>query len=242
MDTPVPPKNMTTYINLSAFGKTTVFAITLLTSHSCLVVSAPTPLPIPVDLDETETRVQAPKVEKKTCYPENFEEIQVSEASKDSSSLEATADKLAAAGKHKEAIQKYIEAGKTLVDETEADGRMAELEVSAMFGGGTVEDFQNENRAIFQNQAETKFKMGRSYTQLGKWEVAIDCFDRVINGGILPPNDAIAYLNRGNAHERMGVKDKARADFQQATNLFKKYKLPSYEKLAQKRLLAATKK
>jgi hypothetical protein len=39
----------------------------------------------------------------------------------------------------------------------------------------------------------------------------------------------------------MGAKDKAKTDFQQAANLFKKHKLPSYEKLAQKRLQAPTK-
>jgi hypothetical protein len=39
----------------------------------------------------------------------------------------------------------------------------------------------------------------------------------------------------------MGAKDKAKADFQQAANLFKKHKLPSYQKLSQKRLQAVTK-
>ena len=230
---------MATYLSLPTLAKTTAFAIAFLTCQSCLVVPVPIPLPIPVGSDEAETTVQAPETKKETCYPQASEPSQSSESS---SNLELRADKLAADGKHGEAIEKYIEASKVLVNEMEADGRMAEMEVSAMFGGGSVEDFQNEHRAEFQEIVETKFKMGQSYSQLKKWEAAIDCFDRVINGGILPPNDAITYLNRGDAHERMGAKDKASADFQQATNLFKKHKLPSYEKLAQKRLQTATKK
>jgi hypothetical protein len=39
----------------------------------------------------------------------------------------------------------------------------------------------------------------------------------------------------------MGAKDRAKNDFQQAANLFKKYKLPSYQKLAESRLQAVTK-
>ena len=65
--------------------------------------------------------------------------------------------------------------------------------------------------------------------------------ESTLKSWILPPNDAIAYLNRGDVYERRGAKDKAKTDFQQAANLFKKHNLPSYEKLAQKRLQAATK-
>lgn len=218
----------------------TAFAITLLTCHSCLVVPAPIPPPLPVASGETEPNAQLPATRGKTCYPETFEPSKVSKTSESSNSLEATADKLAATGKHKEAIQKYIEAGEALVNEMEADGRMADMEISAMFRGGTVEDFQKENRAVFQKQAESNFKMGRSYTQFGEWESAIDCFDRTLNIGILPPNDAIAYLNRGDAYEKMGAKDKAQTDFQQAANLFKKYKLSSYQKISENRLQAVT--
>jgi tetratricopeptide (TPR) repeat protein len=89
--------------------------------------------------------------------------------------------------------------------------------------------------------ATPNFKVGQSYAQLGKLESALDCFNGTLKVGILPPNDAIAYLNRGDVYERMGAKDKAKADFQQAANLFKKHKLPSYQKLSQKRLQAVTK-
>jgi tetratricopeptide (TPR) repeat protein len=201
--------------------------ITLLTCHSCLVV--------PVASNKTDPTSQTPATKGKTCYPETFEPSKVSKTSENSSQLETTADKLAATGQHKEAVQKYIEAGEALANEMEADGRMADLEISAMFRGGS---FQEENRAVFQKQAESNFKIGRSYTQLGEWESAIDCFDRTLNIGILPPNDAIAYLNRGDAYEKMGVKDKAKADFQLAANLFEKYKLPSYQKVAESRLQA----
>ena len=97
---------------------------------------------------------------------------------------------------------------------------------------GDVEGFRKENRPLVQKSAELNFKVGQSYAQLGKLESALDCFNGTLKvGGILPPNDAITYLNRGDVYERMGAKDKAKADFQQAANLFKKHKLPSYQKL-----------
>jgi tetratricopeptide (TPR) repeat protein len=106
---------------------------------------------------------------------------------------------------------------------------------------GDVEGFRKENRPLIQKSAELNFKVGQSYAQLGKLESALDCFNGTLKVGIFPPNDAITYLNRGDVYERRGVKDKAKTDFQQAANLFKKHNLPSYEKLAQKRLQAATK-
>jgi len=228
---------MVAYINLSALAKTTAFVIALLTCHSCLVVSTPVPPSAPVTLDkDTETTQLEPGLEK-TCYADALTESEGRKITGSSESLETAADKLAAAGKHKEAVRKYHEAGAATLNEAIADGRADSMENYT----GDVEGFWKENRPLIQKSAELNFKVGQSYAQLGKLESALDCFNGTLKVGILPPNDAIAYLNRGDVYERMRAKDKAKTDFQQAANLFKKHKLPSYEKLAQKRLQAATK-
>ncbi|MEG4915739.1 tetratricopeptide repeat protein [Microcoleus sp. B7-D4] len=168
----------------------------------------------------------------KTCYADALTRSEASNISENSEKLEATADKLAATGKHKDAIRKYHESGAAALNEAIASGSTAEIEDYV----GDVEDFRNENRQLIQKSAEFDFKLGQSYAQIGKLESAIDCFNRTLKIGILPPNDAITYLNRGDAYERTGDKDRARSDFQQAANLFKKYKLSSYQKQAEKRL------
>lgn len=233
---------MTAYISLSTLVKTTVSAIVLLTCHSCLVVPVPIPLPIPVASGETETtNTKLEASWEKTCYADVLTESEGRKITESSDSLEASADKLAAAGKHKEAIRKYNEAGAAALNEAIADGRAEEMDVdSSLYSKDEIEDFREKHRPLIQKSAESNFKIGQSYAQLGKLESAIDCFNRTLKVGILPPNDAIAHLNRGDAYERMGAKDKAKADFQQAANLFKKHKLPAYQKLSEKRLQAVT--
>jgi tetratricopeptide (TPR) repeat protein len=169
-----------------------------------------------------------------TCYADALTESEGRKITKTSDSLEAGADKLAAAGKHKEAIRKYNEAGAATLNEAIVDGRAQSMENFI----GDAESFRAENRPLIQRSAEFNFKIGQSYAHLGKLESALDCFNGTLKAGILPPNDAITYLNRGDVYERMGDKEKAKADFQQATNLFKKYKLLSYQKLSEKRLQA----
>jgi tetratricopeptide (TPR) repeat protein len=229
---------MSTHINLSTLAKTTAFAITLLTCHSCLVIPTSAPPPIPVTSDKEAEATQSEASLEKTCYADALTESEGRKITGSSESLETTGDKLARAGKHKEAIGKYNEAGAATLNEAIADGRAESVENYT----GDTEGFRKENRPLIQKSAELNFKVGQSYAQLGKLDSALDCFNRTLKVGILPPNDAIAYLNRGDAYEKMGAKDKARADFQQATNLFKKYKLPSYQKLSEKRLQADTKK
>ena len=234
---PIAPQNMVAYINLSTLGKTTAFAFTLLTCHSCLIVPPPVPPPVPTSSDKKAESTQLEPGLEKTCYADALTESEGRKVIQSSESLETAADKLVAAGKHKEAIGKYNEAGAAALNEAIADGRAEKMDDYV----GDVEGFRAENRPLIQKSAEFNFKIGQSYAQLGKLESALDCFNGTLKVGILPPNDAIAYLNRGDTHERMGAKEKARTDFQQATNLFKKYKLPSYEKLAQKRLQATKK-
>jgi tetratricopeptide (TPR) repeat protein len=229
---------MSAYISLSTFARTTVFAIILSTCHGCLMVrtSVPPPVPVPSGKEIETTQLEAGW--ENTCSADALTQSQASKLSENSKNLEAAADKLAAAGKHKEAIRKYNEAGAVTLKEAIADGRTEKMDDYV----GDVEGFRVENRPLIQKSAELSFKIGQSYAQLGQLESAINCFNGTLKVGILPPNDAIIYLNRGYALERIGAKDKARADFQQAANLFKKYKLPSYQKLSERRLQAATKK
>jgi tetratricopeptide (TPR) repeat protein len=229
---------MSAYISLSTLARRTAFAITLLTCHSCLVIPTAVPPPIPVTLDKEAKTTQLEAGLEKTCYADALTESESREITGSSESLETAGDKLAGAGKHKEAIEKYNEAGAATLNEAIADGRAESMENYT----GDVEGFRKGNRPLIQKSAELNFKVGQSYAQLGKLESALDCFNGTLKVGILPPNDAITYLNRGDVYERMGAKDKAKTDFQQAANLFKKYKLSSYQKLSEKRLQAATKK
>ena len=210
-----------------SLAKTTAFALTLVSCHSCLVVSAPVPPQIPIISDKEAETTQLEAGWEKTCYADTLTESEGRKITESSGSLETAADKLATSGKHKEAIRKYNEAGAAALNEAIADGSMENAEAEA---------FREKHHPLMQKSAESNFKIGSSYARLGEYEKAIDCFNETLKGGILPPNDAIAYLNRGDAYERMGVKDKAKADFQQAANLFKKHKLPSYQKLSEKRL------
>jgi tetratricopeptide (TPR) repeat protein len=229
---------MVAYIKLSSFGKTTALMTLLLNCYSCSVVPVPAPPPTPVTSHKEAGTTQLEPGLEKTCYADALTESEGRKITGSSNNLEASADKLATAGKHKEAIRKYNEAGAATLNEAIANGSAEKMDDYV----GDIEGFRAENRPLIQKSAELNFKIGQSYAQLGELESALDCFNGTLKVGILPPNDAIAYLNRGDAHERMGAKDKARADFQQAANLFKKYKLSSYQKLSEKRLQAATKK
>lgn len=221
------------------FIKLTVLAIAL-TCHGCLVVPTLTPTPLPSSTEsfpQTEESASSQQTEalqkkyQKTCYADALTESEGREITESSDKLESAADKLAAAGKYKDAIKKYNEAGAAAMNEAIADGRVEDMENFV----GDVEGFRAENRPVIQRAAEFNFKIGQSYAQLGKLEPALDCFNETLKVGILPPNDAITYLNRGDVYERMGSKDKAKTDFQQAANLFKKHKLISYQKDAEKR-------
>ena len=229
------------------FTKTAAVAIALL-AHGCLMIPIPIPVPIPVGDTSTPNTSSSPKATpveetinekyKNTCYADALTESEAQEITEKSKNLEAVADKLVAEGKNKEAIRKYNEASAALLNEAIADGTTFDMEFSAILHGENIEEFREDNRPLIQKAAESNFKIGTSYSRLGQYENAIDCFNSVLTIGILPPNDAIAYLNRGDAYERMGDKVKAKADFQQAAILFKKHKQPAYQKMAEQRLQA----
>ncbi|MCC3473982.1 MULTISPECIES: tetratricopeptide repeat protein [unclassified Microcoleus] len=208
-----------------------VTAIALLACQGCAALPIMSALPVP---SKTSSSPQIEAGWEKTCYADALTKNQGSKISENSENLEVSADKLAEAGKHKEAIGKYNEASAAALNEEIAGGHAETIENYT----GDVEGFREENRSLIQKSAELNFKIGQSYIQLGKLESAIDCFDGTLKIGILPPNDAIAHLNRGDAYERMGDKTKAKTDFQQAVALFKKYNQPTYQKISEQRLQA----
>lgn len=224
------------------FIKSTALAIAL-ACNSCVTIPIPIPVPIPIEtspksstpLPETQQILQ--EKYKKTCYADALTENEGRKITESSSNLEAAGDKLAVAGKHKEAIRKYNEAGAAAMNEAIADGSALDMEIDTfLYSKDEVEAFHEKHRLVAQRSAELNFKVGSSYARIKEYEKAIDCFNGTIKIGILPPNDAVAHLNRGDAYERMGDKIKAKADFQQAVNLFKKYKLASYQKTSEQRL------
>ncbi|MCC3410101.1 MAG: tetratricopeptide repeat protein [Microcoleus sp. PH2017_10_PVI_O_A] len=228
-------------------AKRTILAIAVLCG-GCTLIPVPAPIPIPIETNPTESttpsippRQNEAKLDEKyknTCYADGLTEIEGRATTGDSGTLEGVGDKLAAAGKHQEAIRKHNEASAALLNESVKDGSLLEMEIDALFHNKEeTEEFKKKHRPLVQKSAESNFKIGRSYVALGKYENAIDCFDSALKIGILPPNDATTYLNRGDAYEKIGNKAKAKANFQQAVILFKKHKQPAYQKIAEQRLL-----
>lgn len=211
-------------------------AIAFLTCHGCMVVPAPVPAPV-ASSKPAASPTQLEAGWEKTCYAEALTQSQASKISESSESLENEADKLAVAGKHKQAIRKYNEASAAAMNEAIADGSAPDMEIDTLLYD--KEDFRDKNRPLIQKSAESNFKIGSSYARIGEFERAIDCFNGTLKIGILPPNDAITYLNRGDAYLRTGDREKARQDFQQSADLFRKYKLPQYRRMALDKLKSA---
>jgi Flp pilus assembly protein TadD len=84
------------------------------------------------------------------------------------------------------------------------------------------------------------FKVGRAAAKAEKHEMAITCFTESLANKIEKPNDASAYLNRGEAYLTTGQREKARQDYQKAATLFQQYKLPQYQKMAADKLRSIT--
>lgn len=218
-------------------------AIALLCS-GCIVIPVPVPIPI---ASEGNSATALPfrkqfttKLDEKyrnTCYADSVPESESSAITEDSGKLETAGDRLVAAGKYKQAIRKYNEASAAALNESIADGSALEMEIDTLlYSKEEIEEFREKHRLLIQKSAESNFKIGSSYAKIGKYKNAIDCFSGTLKIGILPPNDAIAYLNRGDAYEKMGDKAKARTDFWQAVILFKKYKREAYQKISEQRL------
>lgn len=195
------------------------------------ITSALTSLFISVWADKQ--KVKQAKIAK-TCDAGLLTEKQAEEIIASSSKLEAQADRFATQGKHQEAVQTYIEASAAQFNEASANGTVAEIEEA----GGLDSDVDSHKK-IFQRIAEVRFKVGQSYSRLGKHENAINCFDESLFYRIAPPNDAIVYLNRCDAYLQMGDKPKALADCQKSASLFQQYKLPAYQKMAVEKLKLA---
>jgi tetratricopeptide (TPR) repeat protein len=219
-------------------AKTTAFTIVLLTCHGCLVVPTPVQLPTPVtSVEETETKSTSSSATLRVpdCL-DSLPNLSIERVRKrkPSAEVEIEADQLEEQGKGKEALDKYSEAQTLYFGEL---GRVT----GSMLGHGDPTAITEVNISV--DSPTFSFKVGRAFARNGQYLPAIGCFTESLDGRISAPNDAIAYLNRGDAYEKMGgAKDKAKTDFQQAANLFKKYKLSSYQKLSEQRLQAVTHK
>lgn len=152
-----------------------------------------------------------------------IEKIRKNEPSKNA---EDEADRLEKDRKNQQALEKYSES------HTLYFGELGRASGRALWG-----DFDAAADINISVGSPTfLFKVGRAFAGNKQYLAAIACFNESLEGGISAPNDAIAHLNRGDAYERMGDKIKAKVDFQQAVNLFKKYKLASYQKTSEQRL------
>jgi tetratricopeptide (TPR) repeat protein len=212
---------------ISHFTKTTALAIALLACNGCMVIPVPIPIPIPISNDQASpSRVEAAAPDCLTSLPNVG--IRKDESSED---VEAQADKLEAQGKGQEALNKYSEARTLYFGELGwAAGRA--------LGHGDISAVDEINTSV--ESPEFLFKLGRAYAKTRKHQVAISCFSQSLDGEIEQPNDASAYLNRGEAYLATGEKEKARQDYQKSADLFQQYKLPQYKKMATDRLGNAT--
>ena len=178
---------------------------------------SPSPSPSPVETDTLGCIDSLPKVS-----------VDKDKSSKD---VEVEGDKFERQGKGQEALNKYSEAYLLYLKEAgEAIGK-------SMSGGGPS-DFSQKNASV--ESSEFPFKVGRALAKAGKHEIAITCFSETLGRSIAPPNDASAYLNRGESYLAIGQKTKARQDYQKAANLFQQYKLPQYQKMAADKLRSVT--
>ncbi len=149
--------------------------------------------------------------------------VRKDEASND---VEAEGDKL----KGQAALNKYGEARLLYAGELGyAAGRAMRGDPSASM---------ELNRSV--DSPEFPFKVGQAFAKTGKHEIAIACFTESLNKKLPPPNDASAYLNRGESYFTTGRKQMARQDYQKSAELFKKYNLPQYEKMATDKLRSTT--
>jgi tetratricopeptide (TPR) repeat protein len=149
---------------------------------------------------------------------------------KSSKDVEVEGDKFERQGKGQEALNKYSEAYLLFIREIgEAMGK-------SMSGGPSASTQPNPS----VQSSEFPFKVGRAFAKAGKHEIAITCFGETLSRDIAPPNDASAYLNRGESYLAIGQKTEARQDYQKAANLFQQYKLPQYQKMAADKLRSVT--
>jgi tetratricopeptide (TPR) repeat protein len=208
------------------FGKIIVLVIAVIVCNGCTVsvkTSNSEMSPSPIE-------VASPEVATPDCL-ESLAKISTQKNEDEySRDVEAQADKLEAAGKGQEALNKYSEA--YLLHSGEkgyAAGRAMRGDPSASL---------EINTSI--ESPEFPFKVGRAFAKAGKHEVAITCFTESLDKKVASPNDASAYLNRGEAYLTTGQKEKARQDYQKSAELFQKYKLPQYQKMATDRLRSTT--
>ncbi len=207
------------------FTRSTVFVIVLLTCHGCVAVPVPIPIPISSSTDKAIPEVATPDC--LDSLPNIF--IEKNRKQKSWEDVEAEADKLEEQGKGQEALNKYSAAHALYFAEL---GRTQKPDPSPSEA--------TETSVGSVESPEFFFKIGRAFAKTGKHQIAISCFNESLNREIRSPNDASAYLNRGYSYSATGDREKARQDYQESADLFRKYKLPQYRKKALDSLKSVT--
>lgn len=185
-------------------------------------VATPTPV-----AEQSETELPKPPKEK-SCEADAISEEDFQNISLSGEVLETQADRLVAQKNYPAAIRKFNEA---IAGYYKASGLPADeskyKDIAAL---------KQTHPKAMEKAAQLLVQVGRAYTQLQKFENAADCFSTAIRFRIDKPNDAIAYLNRADAYQRLGKRVEALEDFTTASDLFKQYKLPKYQKEADDRI------
>ena len=205
--------------------KSALLAIALLTCHGCVAVPVPIPIPISISSDKATPEVATPD-----CL-DSLPNILIEKTRKQKpwQDVEAEADKLEEQGKGQEALNKYSAAHALYFAELDRTQKP-----------NSSPDEATEASVSSVESPEFFFKIGRAFAKTGKHQIAISCFDESLSKEIEPPNDARAYLNRGYSYSATGNREKAREDYQQSADLFRKYKLPQYRKEALDSLKSVT--
>lgn len=193
-----------------------------------LALNACAVVPIPIFLGG-EDPSPSPTGEDKTCDADALNNQEMKGVTLPESFLEKQATDYESQGNHALAVKKHNEAMGAYMQKTELiDNDLSDFDSIAAL----KEKYPQE----LQRMAEYAVKIGRNYSQLQKYENAVHCFSRAMKFRINKPNDATAYLNRGDAYQKLGERDKAIEDFTTASALFKEYKLPTYQKIADDRI------
>lgn len=203
---------------LAAMVLTCSCTVKIATTSNTEASPSPSPSPSPVEVAALDCLTSLSKVTTQKDKEKSSREVEIE------------GDKFEAQGKGQEALNKYSKA--YLLHSGEkgyAIGRAMRGDPSASL---------EINTSI--ESAEFPFKVGRAAAKAGKHEMAISCFTESLNKKIASPNDASAYLNRGDAYLTTGQKEKARLDYQKASDLFQQYKLPQYQKMIADRLRSVT--
>jgi tetratricopeptide (TPR) repeat protein len=208
------------------FDKIILLVMALLTCNACTVNRI-----ISFNNQATPSPVETVTPECLTAFPNISVRGNVS--SKD---LEDDADTLEVQGEAQKSLDKYSQAYLVYLKE------LGDATRRSMRGDPTA--LKEMNSSI--ESAGFPLKVGRVFAQIGKHELAINCFTESLNQKNplstinANPYNASAYLNRGDSYLAIGQKEKARQDYQKAVKFFQQYMMPENEKKAADKLRSIT--